>query len=203
MTKARVEEQLLIAILRGIRPNEVPKIADALLSAGVQACEVPLNSPDPFSSIEALTRRYGDTLQIGAGTVLNPDDVRNAAQVGARYCVSPNTDPAVIKACVAAELVSIPGWGSVSEALLAIKSGATALKLFPAGSYGAQHLRAARAVLPDHVNHFAVGGVGIDDIRQWRDAGATGFGIGSHIYQPGDDATTVARRAKAWVDALS
>lgn len=187
----------LIAILRGITPADAPAVAQALIGAGVTLIEVPLNSPDALVSIAALQKQLGDQAVFGAGTVLTTDDVRRVADTGAGMVVSPNCDPAVIRATRAAGLASYPGIMTPTEAFAAITAGATALKLFPGELIGPTGLRAMRAVLPKDMPLFAVGGVSADNMRDWLAAGAAGFGIGSSLYRPGDDAATVGARAAA------
>ena len=187
----------LIAILRGITPADAPAVAQALIGAGITLIEVPLNSPDALTSIAALQQGLGDQAVFGAGTVLTTDDVARVADTGAGMIVSPNCDPAVIRATRAAGLASYPGIMTPTEAFAAITAGATALKLFPGELIGPKGLRAMRAVLPPDMPLYAVGGVSADNMRDWLDAGAAGFGIGSSLYRPGDDAATVGARAAA------
>ena len=187
----------LIAILRGITPADAPAVAQALIGAGITLIEVPLNSPDALTSIAAVQQGLGDQAVFGAGTVLTTDDVARVADTGAGMIVSPNCDPAVIRATRAAGLASYPGIMTPTEAFAAITAGATALKLFPGELIGPKGLRAMRAVLPPDMPLYAVGGVSADNMRDWLDAGAAGFGIGSSLYRPGDDAATVGARAAA------
>lgn len=193
----------LVAILRGVRPDEVVAIGAALLDAGVLTIEVPLNSPDPLDSVARLARAFGDRCLVGAGTVLRPDDVAAVQAVGGRLIVTPNTDVAVIERAVALGLRTAPGFATASEAFAALAAGAAALKLFPASTYGPAHLRALKSVLPPSVPVFAVGGVGAGDMAAWRAAGAAGFGIGGELYRPGDTPDAVGRRARALVAALA
>ncbi len=191
----------LIAILRGVTPPEAPAIAEALVSAGITMIEVPLNSPDPLTSIAALHDRFGADARIGAGTVVTPEQVRQVAETGARLIVSPNCDPAVIRATRKAGLESYPGIMTPTEAFAAIAAGATALKLFPGELIGPTGLKAMRAVLPADMALYAVGGVSPANMADWLAAGASGFGIGSAIYRPGDSAADVAAKARALVAA--
>lgn len=191
----------LIAILRGVTPDAVEGIGAALIDAGIDRIEVPLNSPDPIDSIARLARAFGNVAQIGAGTVLTVEDVAAVAAVGGRMIVSPNTDSAVIHATRAAGLDSFPGVFTPSECFAALAAGATGLKVFPASMMGTEGLKAIRAVLPPGTDVYAVGGVGAANFADWRQAGAAGFGIGSALYKPGDDAAAVAAKARAIVAA--
>jgi 2-dehydro-3-deoxyphosphogalactonate aldolase len=192
----------LVAILRGVRPDDVAAIADALVDAGFAMIEVPLNSPDPLASIALLARRYGPDVLIGAGTVLRIADVAAVAAAGGRLIVSPNVDAAVIRASVAAALVSLPGYQTPSEAFVALGAGAHGLKLFPAEAASPAVLKAQSAVLPADIPLFAVGGVGIDTLGAWLAAGAHGAGLGSALYKPGMTARDVGERARAFVACL-
>jgi 2-dehydro-3-deoxyphosphogalactonate aldolase len=191
----------LVAILRGIRPDEVEGIADALIGAGFALIEVPLNSPDPFASIETLARHCGDRALVGAGTVLSVADVARVREAGGRMVISPNTDTAVIAATAAAGMASLPGYFTPSEAFAALAAGATALKLFPAEAASPSVLKAQRAVLPRHVPLLAVGGVAPETMAPWRAAGANGFGLGSALYKPGNTAAEVADAARRFAAA--
>lgn len=198
---AHLDELPLIAILRGLTPEEAPAIGAALIEAGVRAIEVPLNSPEPLRSIKILADLFSDQALIGAGTVLTPDEARAVADHGGRLIVSPNTDAAVIEAAKQAGLVSAPGFYTATEAFTAIKAGADILKLFPAELAGPIGLRALRAVLAPSQRVYAVGGVSPQTLRTWRDAGAAGFGIGSALYRSGQAAAEVSHRARAFVTA--
>jgi 2-dehydro-3-deoxyphosphogalactonate aldolase len=191
----------LVAILRGIRPEEVDAIADGLLEAGFTLIEVPLNSPDPFASIERLARRCGAQALVGAGTVLRVEDVARVRDAGGGMVISPNTDVAVIGATAAADMASLPGYFTPSEAFAALKAGATALKLFPAEAASPTVLKAQRAVLPRDIPVLAVGGVGPDTMAPWRAAGADGFGLGSALYKAGSSAAQVRAAADAFAAA--
>lgn len=192
----------LVAILRGLTPAEAEPVGDALVAAGFTLIEVPLNSPDPLDSIARLARRLGDRAMIGAGTVLTTADVAAVQGAGGTLIVSPNTDPHVIAAAVAAGLVALPGYFTPSEGFAALAAGAHALKLFPADGTTPAMLKAQRAVLPKEVKVLAVGGVTPDNIAQWRAAGADGFGLGSNLYRPGKPAGEVAQDAAAFVRAI-
>ena len=189
----------IIAILRGLPPGDARAVAEALIGAGIDRIEVPLNSPDPLRSIGAMVRRFGDRAQIGAGTVLSPEEVRQVAETGATLIVSPDCNPSVIAETRARGLVSFPGVMTPTECFTALRAGADGLKIFPGAVIGPEGLRAIRAVLPPETPCFAVGGTGPETFAAWHAAGATGLGIGSALYRPGDDAATVATRAAAIV----
>lgn len=192
----------LVAILRGVKLGEVVAIGEALVEAGIEIIEVPLNSPDPLVSIEALARRFGDKVLVGAGTVLTVEQVGQVARAGGRIIVSPSTDYDVIAATAAEGLVSAPGYFTPSEAFLALKAGATALKLFPAEAATPALVRAQRAVLPKDVPLLIVGGVTRQAVGQWFEAGADGFGLGSALYKPGQTAQQVGQQARDFVAAV-
>ena len=189
----------IVAILRGVRPDEVLAMADALFAAGVRAVEVPLNSPDPLESVRRLAESYAARMACGAGTVLSPLEVDDAASAGATFVVAPNIDAAVIRRARELGLLAAPGFATASEAFAAIAAGARHLKLFPAATYGPGHLRQLKAVLPRETVVWAVGGVGAGGLGAWWDAGARGFGIGSEIYKPGQGADETAAKAAALV----
>ena len=191
----------LIAILRGIKPDEAVEIATALIDAGITMIEVPLNSPDPLTSIASMTEALGDAALFGAGTVLTPEDVANVAKAGGKLIVSPDTNPAVIDKTKELGLLSYPGVFTASECFTALRHGADGLKIFPSFILGSSGLSALRAVLPPNTQVFAVGGVGPKNFAEWTTAGANGFGIGTAVYQPGDSAAKVKQKAKALVAA--
>jgi len=193
----------LVAIIRGVTPDEAEAIGEAIVDAGIRIIEVPLNSPDPLKSIEALAKRFGEDVLIGAGTVLDPADVGRVWDAGGRIIVSPNTDFDVIAATAAIDLISSPGYFTPSEALAAIQTGATALKLFPAEAATPSVLKAHRAVLPKDFPILVVGGVKPDNMRAWLDAGASGFGLGGGLYQAGQSAEDTRDKALAYVRGLT
>jgi 2-dehydro-3-deoxyphosphogalactonate aldolase len=192
----------LVAIIRGVTPDEAEAIGAAIFDAGIRIIEVPLNSPDPLKSIQRLADDLGDRALVGAGTVLEPGRVAEVQAAGGRLIVSPNTDPAVIRATVAAGLVSSPGYFTPSEAFAAIEAGAHTLKFFPAEAATPAVIRAQKAVLPRHVPLVVVGGVRPDTMQPWLEAGADGFGLGSGLYVPGQSPAVTAEKAQAYVAGL-
>jgi len=192
----------LVAIVRGVTPGEAEAIGDAIYEAGIRIVEVPLNSPDPLASIDRLVRRFGERMLVGAGTVLEPTDVGRVWDVGGRLIVSPDTNVEVIAATATIDLVSSPGYFTPSEAFAAVRAGATALKLFPAEAATPAVLKAQLAVLPGGVPILAVGGIKPDNMRPWLDAGASGFGLGGGLYQPGQSPEETLTRARAYVESL-
>lgn len=192
----------LVAILRGVTPNEAEAIGDALFEGGVRIIEVPLNSPDPLDSIARLSARFEGRALIGAGTVLRADQVEPIRAAGGGLIVSPSNNTHVIAATVAAGLVSCPGYFTPSEAFAALDAGAHALKLFPAEGASPAVVRAQRAVLPREVPLLVVGGVAPETMAPWLAAGADGFGLGSGIYRPGQTAEATLAKARAYADAL-
>lgn len=191
----------LVAILRGLRPEEAPAIVGALVEAGFEAIEVPLNSPDPFRSIEAARRLAPEGVLIGAGTVLSVEEVDRLNDAGGNLLVSPNVDPAVIARAGRHGMITMPGVFSPTEALAAVSAGASALKFFPASVLGPKGIKAIMAVLPDGVPVGAVGGVSERDFAAYAAAGVRTFGLGSSLYRPAAPAAEVATRARATVAA--
>jgi 2-dehydro-3-deoxyphosphogalactonate aldolase len=195
-------EHALVAILRGVDPGRVVGIADVLYQAGWRIIEVPLNSPDPYTSIAALAAGRRPGCAIGAGTVLDTLQVRRAHEAGATLVVAPNCEPEVIGAALQLGMQVMPGFASATEAFSAQRAGARHLKLFPAVTYGPRHLQALRAVLPAEINIYPVGGIGAADIPGWQAAGATGFGFGSELFRPDYSMADIERRARALVSAF-
>lgn len=201
--RSHLAECPLVAIIRGVTPAEVEGVGAALLDAGFRIIEVPLNSPDPLASIERLATLAGGRATIGAGTVLTADDVRRVADAGGRIIVAPNSDAEVIKATVAAGLVSAPGYFTPSEAFAALKAGAQVLKLFPAEAASPAVVKAQLAVIPRETPLIVVGGIRPDNLQPYVEAGAAGFGLGSSLYKPGMTADEVAANARAFVAAIA
>ena len=199
-TFASAFQQLpLVAILRGVRPNEVEGIGAVLYEAGFRLIEVPLNSPEPFESIGRLIRTLPADALVGAGTVLSPEAVGKVHDVGGRLIVMPHADVEVIRAAKAAGMYCTPGVLTPTEAFAAWKAGADGLKLFPAEMITPLIVRALRAVLPSELPLLPVGGITPDNMADYRAAGVAGFGLGSALYRPGDDAAQVARNAQRFV----
>ena len=192
----------LVAIIRGVTPDDAEATAQAIFDGGIRIIEVPLNSPQPFDSIQIIARALGDRALIGAGTVLNTDDVRRVQHVGGRLIVAPNMNEDVIRVAVDAGMVSSPGIFTPTEAFAAIEAGAHALKLFPAEAASPAVVKAQKAVLPKDMPLIAVGGVRVDNMREWLDAGADGFGLGSGLYKPGQDPGETLEKARAFVAAV-
>lgn len=192
----------VVAIIRGVKPEEAAEIGAAILEAGVGVIEVPLNSPQPFQSIENLSQSLGDRCVIGCGTLLSVEDAQRVADAGGTIAVTPNTNVSVIKRCIELSMIPMPGWATPSEAFAAYHAGARYLKLFPAGTYGAGHVKALRAVLPTDTKVLAVGGVGAHNAAEWLAAGVNGFGIGSEIYKAGRSATEVYQRTSEIVESI-
>jgi 2-dehydro-3-deoxyphosphogalactonate aldolase len=193
----------LVGIIRGVRAEDVEATGAAIFDAGIRIIEVPLNSPDPLASIRKLVACLGDRALIGAGTVLNPGQVAEVKEAGGRLIVSPNTNQSVIRATVAAGLISCAGYFTPSEAFTAIEAGAHALKFFPAEAATPAVVRAQKAVLPKDVPVIVVGGVKPDSLQPWLEAGADAFGLGSGLYKPGRSPAETAEKARAYVAGLS
>jgi len=192
----------LVAILRGVRPDEVEAIGDALEAAGIAIVEVPLNSPHPLDSIARLARRFGDRMLIGAGTVMTRDEVAAIANDGGRLIVTPHSDASVVAAAKSLGMIASPGCFTPTEAFAMLRAGADGLKLFPAEAASPSVLKALLAVLPKDTIVLPVGGIDAANMPAWRAAGAAGFGIGSAIYRVGDNTATVAEKAKSLVGSL-
>jgi 2-dehydro-3-deoxyphosphogalactonate aldolase len=191
----------LIAILRGLTPAEAPAIGEALVDSGFAIIEVPLNSPEPLQSIAALTKLFPQTL-IGAGTVLNAQQVKDVNAAGGRLVVAPNFNPAVVAQALALNMVVLPGVATPTEAFAALDAGAHGLKLFPAEMISPATVKALRAVLPKSAALMPVGGITPDNMAAYRTAGASGFGLGSALYAPGRSAQAVQQQAQAFVKAF-
>jgi 2-dehydro-3-deoxyphosphogalactonate aldolase len=200
--KRRLDECPLVAIIRGVTPEEAEAIGVAIYEGGIRMIEVPLNSPRPFDSIERIARALGERTLVGAGTVLDPEDVRRVKEAGGALIVSPNTYAPVIAAASEAGMVSMPGFFTPSEGFEAIRAGATGLKLFPAEAATPKVVGAQLAVLPRDIPLLVVGGISPDNMRPWLDAGASGFGLGSGLYKPGRSAAETGERARAYVEGL-
>ncbi len=203
--KARWDDALatfpLVAILRGLRPDEALGVGEMLIQAGFKVLEVPLNSPDPFDSIKAMADAFKGRAIVGAGTVLKVADVERLAAAGGEICISPNTNVDVIQAAKAHGMISFPAFFTATEAFAAVDAGADALKLFPAELAGPKGLKALKAVLPKSVPVFPVGGITPENMTDYLDVGAKGFGIGTSVFKPGDTAEIVFRKARAFADA--
>ena len=193
----------LVAILRGVTPDEVVGVGEAVLDAGFTLIEVPLNSPDPLESVSRLAKAFAGRAVVGAGTVLEEQEVDAVQAAGGTMIISPNASIDVIVRTARAGLVSLPGIATPSEAFAALRAGATALKLFPAEGASPAVLKAMRAVLPASVRVFPVGGITPDNLSGWLKAGAAGFGLGSALYTPGLRPEQVSIRARKFVAALA
>ena len=195
-------EMPLIAIVRGVRPEEVLEVAEALLDGGIRIVEVPLNSPEPLVSMEKLSAMAGQMVW-GAGTVLNIGQVDAVVAAGGTIIVAPNTDVEVIRRSLDRGAVPLPGIATATEAFTAFAAGARGLKLFPAGTYGPEHFKALSAVLPQEATLIPVGGVSPANMKQWWSVGARGFGLGSDLYKPGVPSHHVRERAREVVEVIS
>jgi 2-dehydro-3-deoxyphosphogalactonate aldolase len=192
----------LVAIIRGVTPDEAEATGRALYDGGIRIIEVPLNSPDPFTSIRKIGECLGDQALVGAGTVVDVDDVARVKDAGGRIVVSPNMNAGIIAATVAAGMVSSPGIFTPTEAFSAIHCGAHAIKLFPAEAASPKVVKSIRAVLPKDVRLLVVGGVTTETMGGWLSAGADGFGLGGGIYKAGQSPTETLEKARAYVAAL-
>ena len=192
----------LIAVLRGITPEEIPGVADALANEGFRVLEVPLNSPRAFESIRRLADGWGARCLVGAGTVVDVEDVARVEDAGGRVIVMPHADTAVVRAAKARRMPCVPGVATPTEAFAALAAGADGLKMFPAEALPPAALRAWRAVLPPATLVFAVGGMRPDNLRPYWDAGASGFGTGSNLYKPGAAPAAVREAAAAYAAAV-
>lgn len=198
MLELYLKDLPLIAILRGVTPDEIVAVGRALYDAGFRVIEIPLNSPQPFESIRRLTAELGESCLIGAGTVLTEAQVAEVDAAGGRLIVSPNANLAVIRASKAAGLVSAPGVATPSEGFAALDAGADSLKLFPAEQLGPAVVKAWRAVFPKELALLPVGGITPDNMGPYVAAGANGFGLGSALYKPGLSVAQVSANAQAF-----
>ena len=201
MLKPWLEPLPLVAILRGLAPDEAAATGRAIVAAGFRVLEVPLNSPQPLDSIARLAEALGADVLVGAGTVMTPAQVDAVANAGGRLIVMPHADTAVIRAAKAAGLLCMPGVATPTEAFAALAAGADGLKLFPAEQLSPAVLKAWRAVLPRTVPVLPVGGIAPDTMAPWIAAGAAGFGIGSALYAPGRSLDDTTQRARAFAQA--
>jgi 2-dehydro-3-deoxyphosphogalactonate aldolase len=200
--KAWLERCPLIAILRGIQPAEAEAIGSALERAGIAIVEVPLNSPSPFESISILSQKFGSRMLVGAGTLTKPSQVDEVAKAGGQLIVTPHADTSIVRAAKQAGMIAAPGFFNPTEAFALLDAGADALKLFPAEVLGPAMIKAVRAVLPKQTMVIPVGGVEGANVAQWMAAGASGLGVGSSLYKPGDDGETVEAKARILQDAV-
>jgi 2-dehydro-3-deoxyphosphogalactonate aldolase len=191
----------IIAILRGISPEEAKPVCEALIEAGLTTIEIPLNSPRPLQSIEQLSKAFGSVATIGAGTVLTAQEVRDVASAGGKIIVSPSFDAEVVIETKALKMASWPGVLTPSECFAALKAGADGLKIFPCSVVGPAGIKAMRAVLPPQTAVYAVGGAGPANFAEWFKAGITGFGIGTALYQPGNSLADLRKAAQEIVRA--
>jgi len=191
----------LIGILRGVKPAEVEAVCEVIIDAGITKIEVPLNSPDPLNSIALIAKRFSKHAILGAGTVLSVENVNDVYDAGGTLIVSPNCNPSVIQATKEHSMQSYPGVFTATECFAALGAGADGLKLFPASVLGVDGLKALRAVVPSDVAFYGVSGISAEEFGVWRKAGIMGFGIGSNLYKPEMDITTIARNARNLVAA--
>lgn len=193
----------VVAIIRGVTPDEAVTIAQAIHDGGIRAIEVPLNSPEPLESIRRIVDAFQGRMAIGAGTVLSPDKVDAVRDVGGTFIVSPNTDVPVIRRTAELGLMPAPGFATPTEALMAVEAGARHLKLFPAVSFGPAHVKQIKAVLPPQVDVWAVGGVGPASMAEWWAAGVRGFGLGSEVYKAGQTPQETLRKSRMAFEAAT
>ena len=197
-----VDSMPVVAIIRGVKVDEVVEISQAIYEAGVSVIEVPLNTPNALECISRLSASLKDKCFVGCGTLVDESLVPDLVAAGSELAVTPSVQPEVISSCVSAGLLPMPGFVTPSEAFSAIKSGAKHLKLFPASTVGPGHIKAIKAVLPKEIEVYAVGGVKLEQLAEWRDAGARGFGFGSEIFAPGLDAEAVFKRTQKVVQMV-
>lgn len=191
----------LIAILRGVTPEEALAHVGAVINAGFDAVEIPLNSPRWQQSIPAIVEAFGEQALIGAGTVLQPEQVDELAKMGCRLIVTPNIQADVIRRAVGYGMTVCPGCATATEAFTALDAGAQALKVFPSSAFGPDYIKALKAVLPPEIPVFAVGGVTPENLSQWIDAGCAGAGLGSDLYRAGQSVERTTQQATAFVKA--
>lgn len=197
-----VAEMPLIAIPRGLPPEEAPAVADVLIEAGFRCIEVPLNRPTARAAVAALAKHVGKHAAIGAGTVLTPDHVRDVQEAGGSFVVSPNVDVEMLRAARAAKMPSVPGFFTPTEALTAVREGAAALKLFPVEGATPALVKSIAAVLPDDMRIFAVGGVNVEHMAPFVAGGAAGFGYGTSLWAPGISLEDLGARAHRFVQTM-
>ncbi|MCM8543435.1 MAG: 2-dehydro-3-deoxy-6-phosphogalactonate aldolase [Lentisphaeraceae bacterium] len=193
----------IVAIIRGVKPEEAVEVAQTMYEAGIRIIEVPLNSPDPFNSINKIVDALGDKMIVGAGTVITKEDVSKLKNAGGEIVVSPNMNPEVISYTKELGMLSYPGVMTVSECFAAIEAGADGLKVFPADVVGMGFIKASKVVLPKKLPMLAVGGVNEDNIQEWIKCGADGFGLGSSIYKPGMTLSEIQRKCKVILKSIS
>ncbi|MEZ7817990.1 MAG: 2-dehydro-3-deoxyphosphogalactonate aldolase [Candidatus Azotimanducaceae bacterium] len=197
-----LEQMPLVAILRGITPTEALDVTECLIDAGITIVEVPLNSPDPLTSINLLAEKFGEQILIGAGTVLDVEQVQSVADAGGRLIVSPNTSVSVIQAAVALNMICVPGAATPSEVFTALAAGAHGVKAFPAEMLTPQIINSWRAVLPKDLNILPVGGISTDNMQSYWQVGVNGFGIGGALYQSGKSIQAISASAKEFIQAI-
>jgi len=198
----RIHDVGLVPVVRAESADEALRAVEAICAGGVPILEITMTVPGAIGVIEAVTRRFGADALVGAGTVLTAAEVDRVHGAGGRVIVAPNCEPAVIRRALDLGLRVLPGIATATEAFTAINAGATELKLFPAASYGAKHLKALKSVLPRHVRVFPVGGIGAQDIAEWLASGADGFGFGSELFTPAYTLAQIETRARGLFDAL-